>query len=101
MYKRQLYNSPADSAPVLSFLSAIDEFDLNEYMRSLHFDTLKVPSVPFQLPISRDYYGLEQMHQGEYDFFKAVILSKSKEPLIMNSDIDVYKRQRFCSSSMW
>lgn len=84
-----LYNSPADSAPVLSFLSAIDEFDLNEYMRSLHFDTLKVPSVPFQLPISRDYYGLEQMHQGEYDFFKAVILSKSKEPLIMNSDMPV------------
>ena len=84
-----LYNSPADSAPVLSFLSAIDEFDLNEYMRSLHFDTLKVPSVPFQLPISRDYYGLEQMHQGEYDFFKAVILSKSKDPLIMNSDMPV------------
>lgn len=71
---------------VLPFLTKVDEFDLNEFIRSIHFDELKVPTVPFQLPASKNYYGLAEMRQGELDFFKAAILSKSKEPLILNDD---------------
>lgn len=71
---------------VLPFLTKVDEFDLNEFIRSIHFDELKVPTMPFQLPASRNYYGLTEMRQGELDFFKATVLSKSKEPLIMMDD---------------
>ncbi|MGN1001757.1 MAG: helix-turn-helix domain-containing protein, partial [Oscillospiraceae bacterium] len=71
---------------ILPFLTKVDEFDLNEFIRSIHFDELKVPTMPFQLPASRNYYGLAEMRQGELDFFKAVVLSKSKEPLIMMDD---------------
>lgn len=71
---------------VLPFLTKMDEFDLNEFIRSIRFDELKVPSVPFQLPNSKNYYGLGEMRQGELDFFKAAVLSKSKEPLILNDD---------------
>lgn len=71
---------------VLPFLTKVDEFDLNEFIRSIHFDELKVPTVPFQLPNSKNYYGLAQMRQGEVDFFKAAVLSRSKEPLILNDD---------------
>ena len=46
------------------FLKKLDEFDLDEYIRAIHFDELKVPSIPFQLPTSRTYYGIEAMKQG-------------------------------------
>lgn len=71
---------------VLPFLSKLDEFDLNEFIRSIHFDELKVPSVPFQLPTSKNYYGINEMCEGTLDFFKATVLSKSKEDLIANDD---------------
>lgn len=31
---------------------------------------MKVPTVPFQLPLSKTYYGLEEMKNGELDFLK-------------------------------
>ena len=34
---------------VSKFLETLNNFDLNEYIKSIHFDELKVPSVPFQL----------------------------------------------------
>ena len=71
---------------ILPFLSKLDEFDLNEFIRSIHFDELKVPSVPFQLPTSKNYYGIDEMCEGTLDFFKATVLSKSKEDLIANDD---------------
>ena len=70
----------------LPFLSKLDEFNLNEFIHSIHFDELKVPSVPFQLPTSKNYYGIDEMCEGTLDFFKATVLSKSKEDLIANDD---------------
>lgn len=69
------------------FLQKLDSFDLNEYIRAIHFDELKVPSVPFQLPTSKSYFGLKQMMDSELDFLKATVLSKSFEPVIMYSDM--------------
>lgn len=69
------------------FLQRIDEFNLNEYIRAIHFDELKVPSVPFQLPTSKSYFGLKEMMESELSFLKATVLSKSMEPVIMYSDM--------------
>ena len=69
------------------FLEKLDDFDLDEYIRVIHFDTLKVPSVPFQLPISKTYRGLEEMMASELDFLKATVLSKSQASVIMYSDM--------------
>ena len=33
---------------VSDFLSKLDEFNLNDYIKAIHFDELKVPSVPFK-----------------------------------------------------
>ena len=70
-----------------AFLQKLDSFDLNEYIRAIHFDELKVPSVPFQLPTSKSYFGLNQMMESELDFLKATVLSKSFEPVTMYSDM--------------
>ncbi len=75
------------SDPVGSFLRKFDDFDLDEYIRAIKFDQLKVPSLPFQLPVSRNYYGIEEMKQGELDFFKTTVLSKSLDDVFMCSDM--------------
>lgn len=75
--------------PVDTFLHKLDSFDLNDYIRSIHFDTLKVPSAPFLLPTSKSYIGLEEMKNGELDFFKATVLSRSNHPVFMCSDMQM------------
>ena len=72
---------------IAGFLNKLDEFDLNEYIKAIHFDEMKVPSLPFQLPTSKTYYGLKEMMDSELDFLKATVLSKSKEPVTMYSDM--------------
>ena len=72
---------------VSSFLKQLDAFNLNEYIRTIRFDELKVPTAPFQLPLSKTYYGLEEMKNGELDFLKATVLGKSLDPVFMCSDM--------------
>ena len=75
------------SNPIDGFLAKLDEFDLNEYIASIRFDELKVPTAPFQLPTTRTYTGIAEMRQGELDFLKAAVLSKSQEDVILYSDM--------------
>lgn len=71
------------------FLEKLDEFNLDEYIHVIHFDKLKVPSVPFQIPTSRTYWGISEMMESELDFLKATVLSKSTAPVIMYSDMPI------------
>ena len=70
-----------------SFLQKLDSFDLNDFIASIHYDDMKVPTAPFQLPSSRYYYGLQEMMKAEIDFLKATVLSRSKQDVIMYSDV--------------
>ncbi|WP_294908214.1 helix-turn-helix transcriptional regulator [uncultured Ruminococcus sp.] len=74
---------------VAQFLEKLNDFDLNEYIKAIHFDELKVPSVPFQLPTSKAYTGIKEMMESELDFLKATVLSKSQESVIMYSDMPI------------
>ena len=67
------------------FLYNLDSFNLNDYIKAIKFDELKVPSVPFYKAKSRHYYGIEEMKEGELNFFKATVLAKSKEDIFMCS----------------
>ena len=73
--------------PVNEFLEHLDEFDLKAFMRDIKFDELKVPTAPFQLPMSKTYAGIEQMKQAELDFLKAAALSRSTDDVILYSDM--------------
>lgn len=73
---------------VSNFLTKLDEFDLNEYIKAIHFNELKLPpSLPFHLPTSKTYFGLKNMMESELDFLKLTVLSKSMSPVIMYSDM--------------
>ena len=80
-------NSVSNDNYINDFLNNVDSFDLNEYIKAIHFDELKIPFVPFYKSNSRTYYGIEKMKKGELDFFKATVLSKSNEPVFMCSDM--------------
>ncbi len=72
---------------IATFLNNLDTFNLNDYIKAIKFDELKVPNVPFYKIKSKKYYGLEKMKNCELDFFKATVLSKSKEDIFMCSDM--------------
>lgn len=79
--------SAEDSSEITKFLTNIDSFDLNEYIKVIKFDQLKVPTVPFRFHTSKYYYGLEKMMDSELDFLKATVLSKSNADVTMYSDM--------------
>lgn len=82
-------SKPEDVDYVSAFLRKVDSFNLDDYIRAIHFDSFKVPKVPFQLPVSRHYYGLKEMREGELDFLKHTVLSKSMKPLYICCDMPV------------
>lgn len=89
----------AKKAPQIAhFLDSLDEFDLNDFMASIHFDDIKVPTMPLNLPGSKTYTGIEEMMQAEIDFLKYAVLSKSNEDIILYSDMpmeEMYKDPEF------
>lgn len=80
-------NSTPSHNYIDDFLNNLDNFDLNEYIKAIHFDEMKVPTIPFYKATSKTYYGIEEMKKGELDFFKATVLSKNNEPVFMCSDM--------------
>lgn len=72
---------------VSDFLHHLDSFNLDDYIKVIKFDELKVPSIPFYKAKTKHYYGIEEMKQGELNFFKGTVLYKSKEDIFMCSDM--------------
>lgn len=72
---------------ISDFLHHLDSFNLDDYIKVIKFYELKVPSIPFYKAKTKHYYGIEEMKQGELNFFKGTVLSKSKEDIFMCSDM--------------
>ena len=82
-----LVTSTKNENEASSFLNKLDTFDLNDFIKSIKFDELKVPNIPFYHIKNRNYYGLEEMKNGELDFFKGTVLSKNTDDIFMCSDM--------------
>lgn len=76
-----------NTTDISNFLTKMDEFDLEDYIKVIHFDEIKVPTLPFHLPSTKTYYGISKMREGELDFFKTTVTSKTSEPIFMHSDM--------------
>ncbi len=91
-------NQETNDKQIEKFLINFDNFNLNDYIKVIKFDQLKIPNIPFYKGKTKNYYGLEQMKQGELDFFKTTVLSKSKEDIFMYSNMpmeDMAKDKEF------
>lgn len=87
LLKWLINNEKVSEDSSLKFLKSLNDFNLDEYIKAIHFDEFKVPSVPFQLPASKTYTGIDGFKQAELDWLKATVLSKSMESVIMYSDM--------------
>ena len=68
-------------------MPALDAFDLNDYLKAVHFDEIKLPPSLPQRTSRKEYYGIKEFMEGELDFVKATVLSKSTDDCIMYSDM--------------
>lgn len=84
-------NTSSNNTVINSFLNNLDNFDLEEYIKVIKFDEMKVPFIPFYNPSAKTYTGIEEMRMGELDFFKATVMSKSTEPVFMCNDVPMEK----------
>ncbi|MCR5654723.1 MAG: helix-turn-helix domain-containing protein, partial [Lachnospiraceae bacterium] len=70
-----------------SFLKKLDDFDLNDYMKRIHFDKIPTPTSPLRATGNKNYTGIEGMKKAEIEFLKRTSLSSSKEPLWQYSSL--------------
>ena len=87
LYKFLTNNSKSSKNYINDFLNNLDDFNLNDFIKAIKFDKLKVPTIPFYKTKSKHYYGIEEMKKGEIDFFKNTIFSKDKNDIFMCSDM--------------
>lgn len=82
-----LTNNKTNKNYINDFLNNLDDFNLSDYIKVIKFDELKVPNIPFYRVKTKNYYGIEEMKNGELDFFKGTVLSKTMEDIFMCSDM--------------
>ena len=88
------FDSEANTNDATSFLKNLDSFNLEEYIRAIHFDDIKVPTLPLQIPQSKSYYGLDQFKEAEINFLKITALSKARGPITMYSDMPMVEMSK-------
>ncbi len=71
------------------FLSFLDDFDLNTYLKEVRYDELKVPTSPLVIPRSRFYYGVDEMRKAELEFLKVTATARDASEVIMYSDLSM------------
>lgn len=79
-------NNISSDDKIETFLTNLDKFNLNDYIKVIKFDELKIPNVPFYITKTKNYYGIEEMKKGELDFFKGTVLTKNTN-VFMCSDM--------------
>lgn len=62
---------------------------MDDYIKSIKFDKLIVPTSPINIPKHKVYYGLEGYKNSQLDLLKAIILSKSKEDVFFYSNMSI------------
>lgn len=82
-----LTNNKTNKNYINDFLNNLDDFNLKDYIKVIKFDELKIPNIPFYRVKTKNYYGIEEMKNGELDFFKGTVLSKTMEDIFMCSDM--------------
>ena len=87
-------SSPERAGNMSRFLQKMDEFDLEEYIRVIHFDEMKVPTSPLQLPTARFYTGLPELMEAQLDFLKATVLARNMSSVTMYSDFPMTEMSR-------
>ena len=82
-------DKPSYDSEFSSFLKNLDTFNLEDYIRSIHFDTMKVPTAPIHIQTSKMFMGIEEFKDCELLFLKTTAMSKGVDKVIMYSDMPI------------
>lgn len=83
-----------DIPPINSFLEKLDSFDLNEYIKVIKFDKIKIPTSPITLPKEKKYYGLSGFKKSQLDVLKTIVLSKNKGDVFFYSNMPLIEASK-------
>ena len=78
-------NKHIDEYNIDSFLTKLDSFDLNDYIKTIKFDKLFVPTLPKGISKSKNYYGIDGYKEAQIDTLRQIAFSKSKEDVFWMS----------------
>lgn len=78
--------SPVDSS-LRSFLKRLNDFDLNDFMRSIPLAGIQIPAPASPQPGTKFYYGIAGLMQAELDFLHEAALSDSRQDVILHNDM--------------
>ena len=84
---------PCARNPIGGFLEKLDHFNLDDYIRAVNLDDVKLLTLPNELPNVKLYSGKEGMFDGEIDFIRATLLSHSTEDVLLYSDFPALTRE--------
>ena len=82
-------NEGHEGALANGLLHRIDSFDYEGFSQFLDIEGIELPPYPFQIPVTRNYTGIQQIMEAELDFIRATIASSSMEPVTIYSDMPV------------
>ncbi|MGN0077180.1 MAG: helix-turn-helix domain-containing protein [Coriobacteriales bacterium] len=85
-----LLQAPApQNRQVGELLANIDSFNLDDYVKRIGYDTLKVPTAPFTIPSTKTYCGVQGRKRAEIEFLKTVATSKGSKTFTMFCNMDM------------
>lgn len=86
-----------------NFIEKLDNFDLNDYIKSIKFDKLFTPTLPKLKTKSQIYYDLDGYKEAQLEFLKQSAFFKSKEEIFWYSNmpmIEISKDLKFTKKYM-
>ena len=77
---------PYGKNPIGGFLEKLDHFSLDDYLKAVNLDDVKLFTLPHQQPTVKLYSGIDELLTAEIDFIRATLLSHSTEDCLLYSD---------------
>lgn len=77
------------SKEINSFLTKMDNFDLEQYIRDIKFDKIKIITSPVKLNKEKTYYGMDGYKKSQIDTLKLIILNKNNSDIFFYSNMTI------------
>lgn len=87
-------NQNSNDNDVNRFIKKLDDFDLNDYIKSIKFDKLFAPTFPKLKTKSQLYYGFEGYKDAQLEVLKQAAFFKSKEDIFWYSNMPMIEASK-------
>ena len=87
-------NKNTNDNDVNSFIKKLDDFDLNDYIKSIKFDKLFTPTLPKLKTKSQIYYGLDGYKDAQLEVLKQSAFFKAKDEIFWYSNMPMVEASK-------